>query len=472
MRPGRKRPRVGYERSETEDSAASALLTPREPSDGDVQPHPASPVSRELNTEHLRHMFSSGTHAEQPNPPLYFPEYTRPGGTEYVYRDLDFWTSGFFPGCLYLLLERGRRFKPAALDSSMDGPHESQLEFACKWWTENLHQNAQLGTTHDLGFMIAPWAKPAWELNRDFRAFETLKGAAKTLYRRFSPEVGLIRSWDTCTTKRYSFVKPDAEYLTVIDNMMNLDLLFYVARQTGDRGMFEAAVQHARTTQRTHVRDDASTVHLVVFDPATGAVRERLTNQGYADASCWSRGQAWAVAGFAETYHWTRDPSFLDTARRCADYFLRRLPASGIPPWDFDAAAGHGAETQPPDVSAAVIAAYGLLLIHKALGALGQDSAYLHDALRLTEVVCRRHMNDPSTFVTRKETVEMVERATQDVNILSVEMGAGDTILNGATINNHEFAPRRWANHGLVYADYYFLLVGNKLLEMGVGGLI
>lgn len=257
--------------------------------------------------------------------------------------------------------------------------------------------------------------------------------------------------------------------------MMNLDLLFYVARHTGDRAMYEAAVQHARTTQRTHIRDDFSTIHLVTFDPATGEVRERLTNQGYTDTSCWTRGQAWSIAGFAETYHWTHDLSFLETARSCADYFLRRLPASGVPPWDFDAAddaAREGRPAQPPDVSAAMITAYGLLLIHKALVSLDQHSSYLRHALQLVEAVTAQNMNAPASFVAQTERVEMVERPTEDIVSRSVDLGGAETILNGATINNHEYAPRRWANHGLVYADYYFLLTGNKLLEMDVGGLL
>ncbi|KAH8203883.1 hypothetical protein TruAng_001947 [Truncatella angustata] len=474
MAPTRKRARYHKDELIIEELPDISLLTPKESSDVEATTLSDVPPPTELSIGAIHHLYSNSTVGklwgiatkalQQPKPPIYFPEYTKPGGTKYVYRELDFWTSGFFPGSLHLLLERQRNFKAT-------GVHEQHLE----WWTESLHQNAHLSTTHDLGFMIAPWAKVAWDLNHDYRALETMKTAAKTLHGRFSKNVGLIRSWDTCVTKRYEFLDPDNEFLTVIDNMMNLDLLFYVAQQTGNGAMYEAAAQHARTTQQNHIRDDFSTIHLVTFDPNTGGVRERLTNQGYTDTSCWTRGQAWAIAGFAETYNWTHDRSFLETAVNCADYFLHRLPESGVPPWDFDAeddAKRDGKTSQAPDVSAAMITAYGLLLIHKALVSLGKPSKYLNHALRLVNAVTMHHINPPSSFIEHTERIEMVERPTEDVVTVSVEPGGAETILNGATINNHEFAPRRWANHGLVYADYYFLLVGNELLKMDVGGLV
>ncbi|GAP88559.1 putative glycoside hydrolase family 88 protein [Rosellinia necatrix] len=401
----------------------------------------------------------------QAQPPQLYPEYTQPGGTDYVLRELEFWTSGFFPGSLYSLLQRKRMYGSLVDSTGEEIVHELKLEFACKWWTENIHQNALLGTTHDLGFMIAPWAKPAWELNRDYKALDTMVRGAKTLHGRFNGTVGLIRSWDTCVTKRYQFLNPKGEFLTVIDNMMNLDLLFYVARLTRDQQMFRDAVQHARTTMRAHIREDSSTIHLVCFDPDTGDIRERLTNQGYTDTSCWTRGQAWAIAGFAETYHWTLEMEFLATAQRCADLFLRRLPASGVPPWDFDAAQDHGHETQPTDTSAAMIAAYGLLLIHKAFFAMGRESRYLDAALHLIESTCRLHVNG---FASSGQEEQSRSAGPEDISCSS-GVAVGDTILNGATINNHKFAPRRWANHGLVYADYYFMVVGNLLLDLGVG---
>lgn len=118
-----------------------------------------------------------------------------------------------------------------------------------------------------------------------------------------------------------------------------------------------------------------------------------------------------------------------------------------------------------------MIASYGMLLIHEIETAAGRSSAYLQHALRITEAVCASHVNHPAKFVMEEEFVETPELGSLgDQKTMAVDMGKGaETILNGATINNYEFAPRRWANHGLVYADYFFLLVGNKLLEMGLG---
>ncbi|KAJ4854339.1 glycosyl hydrolase family 88 domain-containing protein [Trichoderma breve] len=381
-------------------------------------------------------------------PPTLYPEYTKPGGTRYVFRELDFWTSGFFPGSLYLLLERERRFKrelamiqePSVSSSIL---HPMHLEFACKWWTTNLHQNSTLASTHDLGFMIFPWAKLAWTLDHDILARDTIIRASRVLASRYVPATGAIRSWDTCTTLRYSFTDPTKDFLFIIDNMMNLDMLFWTASETGDQDMYQIAVNHAKKTQACHIRTDYSTTHLVVLDPNTGSVKSRLTNQGYSDTSSWTRGQAWAIAGFAQTYNWTRDASFLETSRACADYFLSKLPANGVPPWDFCAPTD---SEQPPDTSAAVIAAYGMLLIHEAL-----------------------HMTPQSCFVATTSTLDTVEQNMQNVQTeftVIQDDAIPQTILGGATINNYEFAPRRWANHGLVYADYYFLLLGNKLLEM------
>jgi uncharacterized protein YyaL (SSP411 family) len=231
----------------------------------------------------------------------------------------------------------------------------------------------------------------------------------------------------------------------------DLDLLFWVASQTRQPKLAEMATRHAERTRREHIRADKSTFHVVNYDQDTGEVKAKMTNQGYSDSSCWSRGQAWGILGYAQTYGWTHDSSFLTTACELADYFLAHLPADGVPYFDFLAPV---TPTTPRDSSASMIACYGLLLVHEAMGHKGP---YLKAAMHLLTSVLTMSVATPAIFVVSKE------------GTLGVEMGAGEeTILKNATINNYEFAPRRWADHGLVYADYYFLLVGNKLLEMGL----
>lgn len=246
---------------------------------------------------------------------------------------------------------------------------------------------------------------------------------------------------------------------------MNLNMLFWTASELNDKELYQIALNHARKSQEFHIRDDFSTTHLVVLDPTTGSLKSRLTNQGFSDDSSWARGQAWAIAGFAQTFQWTKDVSFLKTAQSCADYFLSRLPADGIPPWDLSAPKD---TEQPPDTSAAVIAAYGLLLIHEAQIARGEQSRCFDQAIHLLKSVCSKYLNAPDKFVTTRCVIDTVESLSHDIagKIGVKPDNTPETILGGATINNYEFAPRRWANHGLVYADYYFLLAGNKLLEM------
>lgn len=401
------------------------------------------------------------------------PEYTLPGESRYQSTPASFWTSGFFPGSLYLIYERQRRWPSRTIQK----PDIASLQRACKWWTEALHEQAHQKGTHDLGFLIQPWAQLAWELDEDVKSRDSLLVAARGLADRFEERVGAIRSWDTCFTKRYAFADPSKDFLVIIDNLMSklsqrsitsftsrkgartdlrffldLDLLFYVSNMTGDRRLAEVATEHALTTLKSHVRADNSTCHVVNFDQGTGEIKERITNQGYSDESCWSRGQAWGITGFAQVYGWTKDPRFLAASKRLADYFLRRLPQDGVPSWDFDAPGPN----KPRDTSAAMVAAYGLILLAEADPL--QSRKYLASALRLVESVCRLSFSKPEA--------RFVGVSPSGVPISDV--GGHDTILLNATINNYEFAPRRWADHGLVYADYYFLRIGNKLLEMGL----
>ncbi|KAL1642582.1 hypothetical protein SLS58_005351 [Diplodia intermedia] len=290
-------------------------------------------------------------------PPSSFPEYTEPGGTKYIYSDASFWTCGFFPGCLYLLRERQLKY-PTRFPQHHDGRptiHPTALEYASKWWASGPKQQASRTDTHDLGFMIQPWAAVGWALDNDPSCRAAIIAGARSLATRFDARVGAIRSWDACATKAYAYRDPRADFLVVIDNMMNLDLLYHAAALTGDLALAHIATTHALTTLRTHVRPDASTAHLVVHDPATAAVKATRTHQGYRDASCWARGQAWAMAGFAQAYRRVREPAFLDAALRTCRYWVGRTKGV-VPPWDFDAEEERGAG-EPRDSSAALVAA-------------------------------------------------------------------------------------------------------------------
>ncbi|KAJ6013228.1 hypothetical protein N7540_007819 [Penicillium herquei] len=416
-------------------------------------------------------------------PPVLYPEFTDKTG-KYVYRTLDFWTSGFFPGSMYLFLERSTRHPKiiqrweAITKPSTPWPHPLQLEYLCRWWTANLHQNALRKDTHDLGFMIVPWAIKAWELNRDPAAYNSLIMAAHSLASRFNTTTQCLRSWDVCITNRYSFTDPSQDFLVIIDNMLNLDLLFWVAQETSNKQLYGIALAHARLTQKHHIRDDNSTFHVVNLDQESGQMKERFTNQGFSDSSCWSRGQAWGILGFMQTFEWTRDASFLKTAQKLANYFIENLPEDGVPYWDFSAPI---TDTSPRDTSAAMVAGCGMLLLYKALKGSSLGDYYLAEAIKLVDCTARKFLTSPtarlenipsSSWVPVYPSGCMDDSEGDGFEDMTVVNGAGsdicETILNGATINNYEFAPRRWSNHGLVYADYYFMLFGNMLLDLGL----
>jgi hypothetical protein len=188
--------------------------------------------------------------------------------------------------------------------------------------------------------------------------------------------VGCIKSWDGT----------DWPFPVIIDNMMNLEILFWAAKNGGPPALRDMAASHALKTMANHFRADGSTYHVVSYDTLTGAVLARQTLQGYADESVWSRGQAWAIYGFTMAYRETGDDRFLTTAQRAADYFIGHLPPDLVPYWDFLAP---NIPNEERDVSAAAVACSGLL----ELSGMGADSSakerYLQSALGLLRTMCR-----------------------------------------------------------------------------------
>ena len=240
--------------------------------------------------------------------------------------------------------------------------------------------------------MVAPWAIKSWELQRSPSAYNSLCLAAHSLASRYSDRTQCLRSWDTCITNRYSLTDPTQDFLVIIDNMLNLDILFWVSRETGNRRLYEIALAHGRTTQKHHIRADNTTFHVVNLDSETENMKDKFTNQGYSDSSCWARGQSWGILGFMKTFEWTRQTTFLNTAKALADYFLSQLPPDGVPYWDF---AAPRSESIPRDTSAAMIAACGLLLIYKALKGTGEGDYYLREAIKMVNNTTAKFLNPP-----------------------------------------------------------------------------
>lgn len=246
------------------------------------------------------------------------------------------WTSGFFPGTLWLLYENTG-------DDHWLAPAQH--------YTAQLEEQKNNPGSHDVGFQIGCSYGNGYRITGNGAYRDIIIQTAKTLITRFNPLVGAIRSWDHNTDKW--------EYPVIIDNMMNLELLFAASRLSGDSTYYEVAVQHANTTLKNHFREDFSSFHVVGFDPKTGEVVTRGTHQGHSDASAWARGQAWALYGYTMAHRETGDRAYLELAEHVAGFLLEhpRMPEDLVPYWDFDVP---DLEKEPRDVSAAAIMASAL----------------------------------------------------------------------------------------------------------------
>ena len=221
-------------------------------------------------------------------------------------------------------------------------------------------------STHDVGFVMMSSFGHAYRLTHDSLYLNATARTALSLSTRFNPVVGCTRSWD------------GGHFLVIIDNMMNLELLFAAAAWTGNQSWHSMAVTHANRTMHEHVRPDGSTWHVIDYNATDGAVIRKYTAQGFADWSCWSRGQAWATYGFTVAYRYTRNAEFLHTARRVAAYFLSALaassPSDSVPYWDF--LSPYNSSYQPRDTSAGCIFASALMELRQYVSA-DEGDAYV-----------------------------------------------------------------------------------------------
>jgi len=324
----------------------------------------------------------------------------------------DWWTSGFYPGSLWYLY---------AYFGDVSLMHEAHAR------TMPLAKEAENRSTHDLGFMLYNSFGNGYRLtkNPEYRTI-LLKGAA-SLASRYHPRVGCIQSWDA--SNRWDFP-------VIIDNMMNLEYLFWATRETGDSSYYHMAVSHADRTLENHFRPDYSSFHVVTYDTLSGDVLSRQTHQGYADSSAWSRGQAWGLYGFTMAYRETKYERYLQQAQQIADYLLDhpRFPEDGILYWDLDAPDIPDAER---DASAAAVMGAALVELSRYSDGAGRDR-YLKAA----------------------------EKIVASLSKPPYHAGIGE---NGNFLLKHSVGAKPFGGEvdvPLVYADYYYLEALARLKEV------
>lgn len=250
------------------------------------------------------------------------------------------WTWGFWPGIMWM-------------DYAYTG--DKNIEKQAENFTLPLAYLAKNEPyDHDLGFLVFLSTEKAYKATGEQKYKDMIIGTAHQLAKLYNPKVGTILSWprEAVDAGRY---KP---FNTIMDNMINLEMLFWAADNGGGSYLRDIAVNHANTTMKNQFRPDFTSYHVAIYDTLTGRFIKGVTNQGYSDSSVWARGQAWAVYGYTMCYRMTKDPQYLDFVQKVADAYLKRLPKDYVPYWDFCDPAIPNA---PRDASSAAIVASGLL---------------------------------------------------------------------------------------------------------------
>lgn len=267
------------------------------------------------------------------------------------------WTSGFFAGNLWQLYE---------LTNNIAFKEKAEK------WTSFIEKEKFNNRTHDMGFKVFCSFGNGLKFNNNPYYKKVILESAKTLSTRFNSNVGCTRSWD--------FNSDIWEFPVIIDNMMNLELLFEATILSKDSTYHKMAVSHANKTLKHHFRSDNSTYHVVVYDTINGHVKDRVTHQGITDNSSWARGQAWAIYGYTMSYRYTKNPEYLKQAEATTNFFLnhKNLPEDGIAYWDFD---DPKIPNAPRDVSASTIVSSALVELYNYT----QNEAYLNYSKKVIE---------------------------------------------------------------------------------------
>lgn len=336
------------------------------------------------------------------------------------------WVSGFYPGALWYLYEY-------ALASKW--PEAEEWRQRAEAWTAGL-ENQQFNTSHhDTGFVMFNSYGNGYRLTNNAAYVPILNQTAQSLATRYLPETGMIRSWGN--------LKDQKQFIVIMDNMMNLELLMWASAHGGtskngaSEELRKIALSHADRSMELFLRPDGSTYHVVELDPSNGAVRRKRTHQGKGDESTWSRGQAWAIYGFAYMYEATKERRYLQASLKAADFYLKHLPADWVPPSDFDSDLT-GLEFK--DSSAAAVAA----------------SAFLRLQRLVEEPELGKRFRDAAVNTLRALTVPPYFSAGDDKASLLVY----------AARNYHTDPVHPLTNTSLIWGDYYLLeaLLGYRTL--------
>ena len=327
------------------------------------------------------------------------------------------WTSGFWPGELWYAYQYS---------------HEPSLKYAAERFSNELKPLAfNAAYDHDLGFQINCSFGNGFLLTQNKEYKKILLAAADTLATLYNPKVGTILSWPR-------EVKSLGGHNTIMDNMMNLELLFWASKNGGSKKLYDIAVSHATKTMKNHFRKDYSGYHVIVYDSLTGKKIKGITHQGYSDSSMWARGQSWAIYGFTMCYRETRNPIYLDFAQKVAGIYLKRLPKDMIPYWDFD---DKSIPNTPKDVSAAAVTASALLEL----------SSYMTDKTK-------------QEFY-KEKAVAMLKGISEPKNLSG---NVNDAILlhsTGHKPHNSE------VDASINYADYYYMEALMRLKKMEINSV-
>ena len=329
------------------------------------------------------------------------------------------WCAGFWPGVLWYDYEYTK---------------DKQVLEEAENFTHSLKFLSHIPAyDHDLGFLVFCSYGNGYRLTKNPAYKQVILDTADTLATLFKPIVGTILSWPREVEPR------NWPHNTIMDNMINLEMLFWAAKNGGNPYLYDIAVSHADKTMKSQFRPDYTSYHVAVYDTITGNLIKGVTHQGYADSTMWARGQAWAIYGYTVVYRETKDPKYLDFVQKVTDVYLDRLPEDKVPYWDFD---DPSIPDAPRDASAGAVVASALLEL----------STYLPNGTG------KRY---------KDAAIEMLTSLSSD----SYQSGESKPSFLLHSVGH-------WPNHSeidasIIYADYYYIeaLLRLKRLQEGYGVL-